>query len=98
MSSQKRELTEGRTTYPQQNKARKHQCTRNRTISPSSAHAGKKNSSQMKAPQRKHKIKTKTKLMPVNNPLGSLGLTARETEVLTWIAQGKPNHEIGIIL
>jgi len=56
--------------------------------------------SQMKAPQRKRnpKIKIKTKLMPVKNPLGSLGLTARETEVLTWIAQGKTNHEIGIIL
>jgi DNA-binding NarL/FixJ family response regulator len=54
----------------------------------------------MKAPQRKRKpkIKTKTKLMPVKNPLGSLGLTARETEVLTWIAQGKTNREIGIIL
>lgn len=32
------------------------------------------------------------------NPLDSLGLTARETEVLTWLAQGKTNHEIGIIL
>jgi DNA-binding NarL/FixJ family response regulator len=30
--------------------------------------------------------------------LGSLGLTRRETEVLTWIAQGKTNHEIGVIL
>jgi DNA-binding NarL/FixJ family response regulator len=57
-------------------------------------------SSQMKAPQRKRKpkINTKTKLMLVKNPLGSLGLTARETEVLTWIAQGKTNREIGIIL
>ena len=36
--------------------------------------------------------------MLVKNPLGSLGLTARETEVLTWIAQGKTNREIGIIL
>jgi DNA-binding CsgD family transcriptional regulator len=30
--------------------------------------------------------------------LRSLGLTRRETEVLTWIAQGKTNHEIGVIL
>jgi DNA-binding CsgD family transcriptional regulator len=48
--------------------------------------------------KRKHKMKTKTKLMPAENPLGSLGLTARETEVLTWIAQGKTNYEIGVIL
>jgi DNA-binding NarL/FixJ family response regulator len=34
----------------------------------------------------------------VKKPLGSLGLTARETEVLNWIAQGKTNHEIGVIL
>ena len=26
------------------------------------------------------------------------GLTAREAEVLTWIAKGKTNHEIAIIL
>ena len=32
------------------------------------------------------------------NPLGSLGLTARETEVLICIAQGKTNYEIGVIL
>jgi len=43
-------------------------------------------------------VKTKAKVVPMENPLGSLGLTARETEVLTWIAQGKTNHEIGIIL
>jgi DNA-binding NarL/FixJ family response regulator len=43
-------------------------------------------------------METKTKLMPAENPLGSLGLTARETEVLTWIAQGKTNYEIGVIL
>jgi DNA-binding NarL/FixJ family response regulator len=43
-------------------------------------------------------MKTKTKLMPAENPLGSLGLTARETEVLTWVAQGKTNYEIGVIL
>ena len=30
--------------------------------------------------------------------LGSLGLTRRETEVLTWIAEGKTNYEIGVIL
>jgi DNA-binding NarL/FixJ family response regulator len=27
-----------------------------------------------------------------------LGLTTREREVLTWIAQGKTNYEIGVIL
>ncbi|HJW38571.1 MAG TPA: helix-turn-helix transcriptional regulator [Candidatus Udaeobacter sp.] len=43
-------------------------------------------------------MKTKTKLMPAENPLGSLGLTSREAEVLTWIAQGKTNYEIGVIL
>ena len=43
-------------------------------------------------------MKTKTQLMPAKNRLGSLGLTARETEVLTWIAQGKTNHEVGVIL
>ena len=31
-------------------------------------------------------------------PLESLGLTPREAEVLLWIAQGKTNAEIGIIL
>ena len=34
----------------------------------------------------------------MQNPLASLGLTARETEVLSWIAQGKTNYEIGVIL
>ena len=43
-------------------------------------------------------MKTATKLMSAENPLGSLGLTPRETEVLTWIAQGKTNYEIGVIL
>jgi DNA-binding NarL/FixJ family response regulator len=38
------------------------------------------------------------KKMPAKNKLGSLGLTAREAEVLTWIAQGKTNYEIGVIL
>ena len=46
----------------------------------------------------KHKTKIRTKLMRAKNPLSSLGLTARETEVLTWIAQGKTNYEIGVIL
>jgi DNA-binding NarL/FixJ family response regulator len=32
------------------------------------------------------------------SPLGSLGLTPRETEVLNWIAKGKTNCEIGVIL
>lgn len=59
-----------------------------------------KTDSQMKAPQPKRKRKMKTKANPkaVENPLASLGLMARETEVLTWIAQGKTNYEIGIIL
>ena len=59
-----------------------------------------KTDSQMKAPQskRKPKIKAKTKPVAVENPLASLGLTARETEVLIWIAQGKTNYEIGVIL
>ena len=30
--------------------------------------------------------------------LTSLGLTGREAEVLTWIARGQGNYEIGIIL
>jgi DNA-binding CsgD family transcriptional regulator len=53
-----------------------------------------------KIPQakRKHKMKTTTKLMAAENSLGSLGLTPRETEVLTWVAQGKTNYEIGVIL
>ena len=38
------------------------------------------------------------KKVPTKNQFGSLGLTARETEVLTWIAQGKTNYEIGVIL
>ena len=38
------------------------------------------------------------KKMPPKKLLGSLGLTARETEVLNWIAQGKTNYEIGVIL
>jgi DNA-binding NarL/FixJ family response regulator len=38
------------------------------------------------------------KKTPAKKPLGSLGLTTRETEVLNWIAQGKTNYEIGVIL
>jgi DNA-binding NarL/FixJ family response regulator len=38
------------------------------------------------------------KKMPAENPLGSPRLTPREAEVLTWIAQGKTNYEIGVIL
>jgi DNA-binding CsgD family transcriptional regulator len=35
---------------------------------------------------------------PTNERLISLGLTRREAEVLRWIASGKSNHDIGIIL
>ena len=38
------------------------------------------------------------KKMPPENLLGLLALTPRETEVLAWIAQGKTNYEIGVIL
>ena len=38
------------------------------------------------------------KKMLAKNLLGLLGLTARETEVLAWIAQGKTNYETGVIL
>jgi len=30
--------------------------------------------------------------------LKSMGLTERETEVLTWVAEGKSNRDVGIIL
>jgi len=30
--------------------------------------------------------------------LGSLGLTEREAEVLVWVARGKGNYEISVIL
>ena len=36
--------------------------------------------------------------MPDSSMIETLGLTARETEVLNWITYGKTNHEIGIIL
>jgi len=42
--------------------------------------------------------KIRTQFRRAENPLGSLGLTARETEVLSWIAQGKTNYEIGVVL
>ena len=45
-----------------------------------------------------NKKKTQIELIPSENALRSLGLTAREREVLIWIAQGKTNHEIGVIL
>jgi len=55
---------------------------------------------QMKVSQtkRKHEKRTKTKLMPAKKAIASLGLTARETEVLICIAQGKTNYEIGVTL
>lgn len=31
-------------------------------------------------------------------PLQTLGLTQREAEVLLWVAQGKSNHDVGILL
>lgn len=42
--------------------------------------------------------KVRTQFSRAENPLSSLGLTARETEVLSWIAQGKTNYEIGVVL
>jgi Bacterial regulatory proteins, luxR family len=38
------------------------------------------------------------KKTPAKNALASLGLTPRETEVLTWMAQGKTNYDIGVML
>jgi DNA-binding NarL/FixJ family response regulator len=46
----------------------------------------------------KHKTQRRAKLMPAKTRFGLLGLTPRETEVLTLIAQGKTNYEIGVIL
>ena len=68
--------------------------TMTRTIPAKSAQADEKKSTA----QTKQKVKTKIRVMPAKSALGSLGLTARETEVLTWIAQGKTNYEIGVIL
>ena len=56
--------------------------------------------------QQHHEHRTKTQLSEVKFtpdfasavPLESLGLSRREAEVLLWIAQGKNNEEIGIIL
>jgi DNA-binding CsgD family transcriptional regulator len=48
--------------------------------------------------RKKHKTKIRTKPMPAKNRYGLLALTARETEVLSLIAQGKTNYEIGVIL
>jgi DNA-binding NarL/FixJ family response regulator len=56
--------------------------------------------------QNQHEDRMQTKLSQVKfspdfqsaAPLVSLGLTPREAEVLLWIAQGKNNEEIGIIL
>jgi DNA-binding CsgD family transcriptional regulator len=55
---------------------------------------------------RQHEERAKEKLSQVQFtpdydsalPLQSLGLSPREAEVLLWIAQGKNNQEIGIIL
>jgi DNA-binding NarL/FixJ family response regulator len=53
-----------------------------------------------------HEQRTQTKLREIKFspdfnsavPLQSLGLSPRQAEVLLWIAQGKTNEEIGIIL
>src|SRR5207248_3051847 len=69
-----------------------------RTFPPSLLMSMAKIGGDMKPAQRKHKVKKKGKLVAQENPLCSLGLTARETEVLIWVAQGKTNYEIGVIL
>jgi len=56
--------------------------------------------------QQQHKDQTRAQLSQVRltpdfgsaAPLESLGLSPREAEVLLWVAQGKSNEEIGIIL
>jgi DNA-binding CsgD family transcriptional regulator len=52
-----------------------------------------------KAPARSYLDRSRLFNGEINaGPLGLLGLTRRETEVLTWITQGKTNYEIGVIL
>jgi DNA-binding NarL/FixJ family response regulator len=83
-----------------QNKARNIDATRIRALSKPAQAGGKKSTGRIRAlpTKKKSKMKTKTQLMPAKNRRGMLGLTARETEVLTWIARGKTNYEIGVIL
>lgn len=40
----------------------------------------------------------KTMLVPLSASPEALGLSKRETEVLSWLAQGKRDSEIGVIL
>ncbi|MDH4329057.1 MAG: LuxR C-terminal-related transcriptional regulator [Nitrospira sp.] len=40
----------------------------------------------------------KTRTIPCSTTLAHLGLSRRETEILSWVAQGKSNAEIGTIL
>jgi len=44
------------------------------------------------------KIQISLSMAAKEEHLISLGLTAREAEVLRWIAEGKSNHDIGVIL
>ena len=85
-----------------QNKATEYRCEQGRAqFSPGLLKLMAKNQqASMKALPNKKKTQNENKnqLMPAKNRRGILGLTARETEVLTWIAQGKTNHEIGVIL
>ena len=46
---------------------------------------------------RKHQVEFKAEFKSPS-PLESLGLSQREAEVLFWMAQGKTNAEIGVIL
>jgi DNA-binding NarL/FixJ family response regulator len=56
--------------------------------------------------QQQHEAKTQAEVERIkfspdfssSSPLESLGLSPREAQVLLWIAQGKNNEEIGIIL
>jgi DNA-binding CsgD family transcriptional regulator len=48
-------------------------------------------------------VRSRRKIHPrgseeIPSELISLGLTKREAEVLAWIARGKGNHEVGVIL